>query len=175
MSQVHLELLSEEHADALFRFETDNRDTFEDESFSRHTSYYERNTFQKILEELVEEQGQQLHAMYLVFDSDGTLVGRVNLMKLMQEPFHKAEIGYRIDPQHQCKGYGTEAVGLLLEKAKNVYGLHRIEAGIAPDNVAAQKVLQRNRFRYVGTYEQYIRVGGTWVDNAVYEIVLKDE
>ncbi len=172
MNNIRLELLSEEHADVLFRFETDNRGTFEDESFSRHPSYYERNTFQEILEDLVEEQGQQLHAMYLVFNEEEELVGRVNLMKFVSEPFLKAEIGYLIDPTHQCKGYGTKAVRLLLEKAKNVYGLHRIESGTSPDNVAAQKVLMRNGFRHVGTYEQYIRVGEQWVDSSLYEKVL---
>ncbi|MDI9472560.1 MAG: GNAT family N-acetyltransferase [Tissierellia bacterium] len=172
MSRIYLELLSEEHADALYRFENDNRGTFDEESYSRHSSYYERSTFQSILEELIEEQGQQLHAMYLVFIDEGTLIGRVNLMRLMKEPFVKAEIGYRIAPPFQGKGHATEAVRLLLEKAKKIYSLHRVEARISVENAAACKVLEKNGFRHVGTYEKYIRFADEWIDSHLFEIVL---
>jgi len=84
----------------------------------------------------------------------------------------KAEIGYRIAPPFQGKGHATEAVRLLLEKAKKIYSLHRVEARISVENAAACKVLEKNGFRHVGTYEKYIRFADEWIDSHLFEIVL---
>lgn len=172
MMNLSIELLSMAHTDPLFQFETENRAYFSRIGLGRGDAYYYLQSFSQILAELTAEQEEGGHYMYVVLDSQGTVVGRVNFTDVVRGPLQKAELGYRIGESHQGKGYGTAAVALALEQARTVHGLHRIEAGTAPENTPSQHVLLKNGFRQVGVYRQYIRKGDQWADSAFFEKVL---
>ncbi len=59
----------------------------------------------------------------------------------------EAEIGYRIKPSFQNKGYATEAVGLFTDLLMNTYGLKELYAIVEKDNTASYKVLKKNKFQ----------------------------
>ncbi|MEG0238017.1 MAG: N-acetyltransferase, partial [Clostridium sp.] len=50
----------------LLKFEIDNRSFFEESCISRGDKYYEENNFKEILRELIKEQEQGIHYMYLI-------------------------------------------------------------------------------------------------------------
>ena len=172
MKGLTIKLLTLEDADRLFEFETKNRMFFERIELPRNKAYYERDSFQEILVELIVEQQKDVHYMYLVLNQQGEVVGRVNLTDVIREPLRKAELGYRIDEQHQGKGIATAAVGLVLTQAHEVHNLHRIEAGTAPQNIGSQIVLIKNGFQFVGKYNQYILQANGWTDSLLFEKVL---
>jgi RimJ/RimL family protein N-acetyltransferase len=60
------------------------------------------------------------------------------------------EIGYGLVPSARGHGYAAEAVAALLAVAAG-YGLSRVIADTASDNVASQRTLIRAGFRLVGT------------------------
>lgn len=172
MQQVFIKELTLDDTDDLFKFETDNKDYFNSIGLGRDEKYYEYNFFKAIINNLVSEQNQDMLYMYLIYNRNREIVGRVNLTEIIREPLHKAEIGYRIGEMYQKKGYATEAVNLVLEKALNNHNLHRIEAGTSPDNKCSQNVLLKTGFTYVGRYSQYIKINGNWTDSLIYEKVL---
>lgn len=47
--------------------------------------------------------------------------------------------------------------------------LHRVQAGTAVDNVASQRVLEKNRFTRVGLLRAHPPVRGEWVDHYPWE------
>jgi ribosomal-protein-alanine N-acetyltransferase len=47
--------------------------------------------------------------------------------------------------------------------------LHRIEAGTLLDNVASQRVLERNGFVRFGVAPGYLNIAGRWQDHAMYQ------
>ncbi len=154
MNKVSVRRLAAEDADRLFVFEAENRSYFEAIGLPRSGAYYERASFQKILEKLVAEQEAEMHYLYLARSAQGEVIGRVNLTNVAGEPLRKAELGYRIGEPHQGKGYATAAVKLVLEQARAVHRLHRIEAGTSPENIGSQTVLLKNGFRLIGTYRR---------------------
>lgn len=107
--------------------------------------------------------------MYLIKDCHKKIVGRVNLVSVVRGSFNKAEIGYRISEKHQGNGYGTKAVKLALDEAKNNHKLHRIESGASADNIGSQIVLIKNGFQFVGRYNEYIYQNGKWQDSINFE------
>lgn len=172
---MKVELLDRKYSEELWKFEVENRGYFDSIGLGRDDDYYERVFFQRILDGLLEEQDQGRCFMHLIFSDDGVLVGRVNLVDVVRSPFNKAELGYRVGEAHQGKGYGTKAVEMVLEMARKRYELHRIEAGTGKENVGSQVVLERNNFRLVGVYEQYVLQDGCWVDGLLYEKILDRE
>lgn len=148
--------INEGEALALLKFEINNRSFFEKSCPSRGDKYYEIDNFKAILKELVREQEQGLHYMYLIKNNDDEIVGRVNLVDVIRGNINKAELGYRIGKDHSKKGYGKKAVRLVLEEALNIHKVHRVEAGTSMNNIASQKVLEASGFRKVGVYNKYI-------------------
>jgi tRNA (cmo5U34)-methyltransferase len=60
------------------------------------------------------------------------------------------EIAYAIDPQHERKGYATEAAQALVDFASSREGVRLIRAHTLPDGAASKRVLAKCGFQYVG-------------------------
>jgi len=63
-----------------------------------------------------------------------------------------------------------EAVKLVLDKAFHTYGLNRIIAGTATDNLASKRVLLKNGFTFIRIIENDLQINNEWVHTAVFEI-----
>ena len=63
----------------------------------------------------------------------------------------KVEIGYVLNPEHQGKGYATEAVKEIIRYATEELEVHRIEARIIDGNIASEKVIKKCGLRFEGT------------------------
>lgn len=172
MSDIIIKLLDESDVEELFIFELKNRVFFERVGFPRGANYYEFDNFNTIIKEQVEEQKKGLVYMYLIKNPSGTILGRINLVSIVRGSFNKAELGYRMDEEHQGKGYATSAVKLVLDEAVNKHKLHRIEAGTSPNNIGSQIVLIKNKFQFVGRFSKYIHKNGEWCDSIYLERIL---
>jgi RimJ/RimL family protein N-acetyltransferase len=60
------------------------------------------------------------------------------------------EIAYGIDPDHQKKGYATEAAQALVDYAATRRDVRLILAHTLPEGIASKRVLQKCGFSYVG-------------------------
>ena len=107
--------------------------------------------------------------MHLIRDSQGIMVGRINLNVLGSDR-KTAELGYRIGENFTNLGYASEAVRLVLDKAFHTYGLDRIIAGTAIDNLASKRVLLKNGFIFSRVIENDFQINNEWVHTAVFEI-----
>lgn len=172
MGDIIIKLLERSLEEKLFKFELENRSFFEKVGFPRADCYYDYNNFKIILKELIEEQENGLIYMYLIIDDSGNIVGRVNLLSIVRGNLNKAELGYRVGENYQSKGYGTNAVRLVLDEAFKKHKLHRIEAGTSPDNIGSQIVLIKNGFQFVGRYNQYIYQNDKWNDSIIFDKIL---
>ncbi len=61
-----------------------------------------------------------------------------------------ADLGYWVDAAHRRRGIAATAVGLAVNYGFKTLGLSRIQANVEPDNIASQRVLERNSFRCIG-------------------------
>ena len=133
---ISLELLSEENSLDVYFFEEENREYFERNLPPRPANYFDLEGFKEITRELLREQENHDVYMHLIRDAQGVMVGRINL-SILENNRKTAELGYRIGENVTNLGYASEAVKFVLEKAFTTYGLHRIIAGTATDNLAS--------------------------------------
>ena len=166
---ISLELLSKENSLDIYFFEKENREYFERNLPPRPANYFDLEGFKEITRELLREQENHDVYMHLIRDAQGVMVGRINLSVLGKDR-KTAELGYRIGENVTNLGYASEAVKLVLEKAFTTYGLHRIIAGTATDNLASQRVLLKNGFTFSRVIENDLQIHNEWVHTAVFEI-----
>jgi len=92
------------------------------------------------------EQYESGAAYPCVIVDDGRIAGRINLNNVVRGAFQSGNLGYWVDAAGTGRGVATAAVAHLAGVAFGELGLHRIEAGTLPVNVASQRVLERNGF-----------------------------
>ena len=166
---ISLELMSEENSIDVYSFEKENREYFERSLPPRPAHYFDSEGFKEITRELLREQENHDVYMHLIRDAQGTMVGRINL-SVLEDDRKTAELGYRIGENVTNLGYASEAVKLVLEKAFTTYGLHKIIAGTARDNLASQRVLLKNGFTFSKIIENDFQMHNEWIHTAVFEI-----
>ncbi|WP_227994856.1 GNAT family N-acetyltransferase [Oceanobacillus sp. CFH 90083] len=145
--RIHIAPLQIEDEDKLYTFELNNRNYFEKSVPSRGDAFYQLDYFRDRLHELLKEQADGQSYFYLIKDDDGEILGRVNLTDI--EPAQQIGfLGYRVAEAHTGKGLAGEAVRLLKEEAKAL-GLSGIKAQTTADNIASQKVLEKQGFEEI--------------------------
>ena len=105
--------------------------------------------------------------------STGQLIGDCAAMPQADDP-RQCEIGFTISPEHQGRGYATEAVRLLLAYLFTARGKHRITAYCDSRNAASAALLERLAMRREGHLRESTLVKGEWTDDLVYAL-LRDE
>jgi ribosomal-protein-alanine N-acetyltransferase len=101
------------------------------------------------------------------------LIGVIGHYRIQPEN-HRCEIGYMILPQYNGKGYVTEAIKVVLEYGFEVLNMHSIEAVIDPDNIASERVLQKNNFvKEAHILENELWDGKFW-DTVIYSILKRN-
>jgi ribosomal-protein-alanine N-acetyltransferase len=101
-----------------------------------------------------------------------TPVGTVSLT--INQEAHRAELGYWIAPDHQGKGYGTEAAAVLVDYGFRQRGFHRIEARAFEFNEPSRRLLESIGFTHEGTIRDGQFIDGEYQDTLWYG-VLEDE
>jgi ribosomal-protein-alanine N-acetyltransferase len=115
--------------------------------------------------ERIEESSSRSFAIIL----DGRIAGGVTISDLIYGPFQSAVLGYWVAQQLNGRGLATQAVGAAVEVAFGELGLHRLEAGTLADNIASQRVLEKNRFERIGLARRYLQIAGEWRDHLLYQ------
>lgn len=166
---ISLELMSEDNSIDIYFFEKENQEYFERNLPPRPATYFDSEGFKEITRELLREQENHDVYMHLIRDSQGVMVGRINL-SVLENDRTTAELGYRIGENVSNLGYASEAVKLVLDKAFTTYGFNRIIAGTATGNLASQRVLIKNGFTFSRMIENDLYIHNEWVHTAVFEI-----
>jgi [ribosomal protein S5]-alanine N-acetyltransferase len=120
------------------------------------------------LEAQTEAARNQEGLSFAILD-EAELAGVVALSNVVYAAFRSANLGYWVDARRNGRGLATRAVAALAEHAFGPLGLHRLEAGTLVDNVASQRVLEKNRFELIGLARNYLHIGGAWRDHMLFQ------
>jgi len=101
------------------------------------------------------------------------LIGDCGVLTEADDP-RQCEIGFTIAPEHQRRGYATEAVGLLARYLFGARGKHRIHACCDARNAASAAVLERVGMRREGHLRASTWAKGEWTDDLVYGLLREE-
>ena len=106
----------------------------------------------------------------ITLKNEPKLIGNIGIWCIDKE-HHRAELGYVLHPEHQSKGYASEAIKAVLQYGFHTMRLHSMEANVNPNNEASIKLLERNGFiREVYFKENYF-FEGKYLDSAIYSLI----
>jgi ribosomal-protein-alanine N-acetyltransferase len=105
---------------------------------------------------------------FAIIDDDA-IAGVISLTNVIRGPIQTANLGYWVDRARNGRGLATKAIGESLQFAFDEAGLHRVEAGTLVDNLASQRVLEKNGFERIGLARRYLRIAGEWRDHLLFQ------
>ena len=88
--------------------------------------------------------------------------------------FRLAEIYYKIHPDYWGSGYATEVAKELVRFGFEDLNVHKVEAGVATENVRSIRVIEKIGMTREGLRRKILPIRGEWKDNYHYAIVEDD-
>ena len=168
---VYIEKLKVTDAEDLYNFELENRKKFEEMVPTRGDDYYNPELFKKRHAALLEEQVQGDSYFYLIKDKDSSILGRINFVDIDES--HKiGHLGYRVGQAHTGKGIATKALKLLLETEIDK-DIKQIKAKTTTNNIASQKVLEKNGFEKIATAGEIFEMNGQKLQFVYYTLTIR--
>jgi RimJ/RimL family protein N-acetyltransferase len=115
--------------------------------------------------------GRLLDHDYAWIIEAGTLIGHVRLDRVHLRD-RRASLAIGIDDSTQLgKGFGSEAIALVLGYAFNVLKLHRVSVRVVDYNLRAIRAYQRCGFVIEGRERESAFVDGIWHDDVMMAIL----
>ncbi len=131
---------------------------------------------EKLVRSMVEAQQAEDRKSYdwkIIRKHSGEFIGLAGIT-LSANRFKLGEIYYELFPLHWGQGYATEVARALIETGFNEFHLHKIEAGVATENIRSIRVLEKSGMTREGLRRKILPIRGMWKDNYHYAIVEDD-
>ncbi len=109
-----------------------------------------------------------------VMEHDGEIAGQLNIWGVARGSLCSATIGYWVSERFAGRGITPTAVAMATDASFTLFGLHRMEICIRPENKASLRVVQKLGFRYEGLRRRYIHIDGDWRDHHAFALTRED-
>jgi len=110
-------------------------------------------------------------AYFIIQKKDGTNIG---ITVYIGPSAGAVTIGYAVVPSEQGKGYGTEALQLMLDYLFLAKEIHKVKANTDPDNKVSQHLLEKAGFKKEGVARKNNFIRGQWRDEYLYSILREE-
>ncbi len=104
----------------------------------------------------------------------GQLAGELSVQRIIWGSSRSAELGYWVDRSFAGLGIMPTALAMGVDHCFQVLGLHRLEAGIRPENIPSRRVTEKLGFREEGIRVRQVHIDGAWRDHLCYAITPED-
>jgi RimJ/RimL family protein N-acetyltransferase len=103
----------------------------------------------------------------LALECDGRVIGDL-YFTIASTEHQTGEIGWSLHPEHQGRGYMSEAAAAVLRLAFTEIGLHRVKAQLDARNDASAALCRRLGMRQEAYFVQDDWCKGEWTDTLVF-------
>ena len=104
----------------------------------------------------------------------GQFAGELTVWRIVWGSCRSAELGYWIDARFAGRGIMPTALAMGVDHCFQVMGMHRLEAGIRPENAASRRVVEKLGFRDEGIRVRQVHIDGAWRDHICYAITAEE-
>lgn len=130
----------------------------------------------ELITTMIEAQTDEHRKSYtwiILRKDSGQFIGTTGIT-LSANRFRLGEIFYELLPSQWGQGYATEIVKALIKAGFDHFHLHKVEAGVATENIRSIRVLEKSGMTREGLRRKILPIRGEWKDNYHYAIVEDD-
>ncbi len=111
--------------------------------------------------------------MFTIENLEGEIVGGINLNSI-DERNGTFSIGMQIDRDHRGKGYGTDAMKIVLRYAFNERRLNKYCGSVLENNTASEKMLKKLGCTQEGIRRQMVYTRGKFMDEILFGLTSEE-
>ena len=142
-----------------------------DKRINQYLTIYNRLVSLTGEKEFLEKEGKKEFMLAIIKKENDELIGNIGLDTLDYKN-GRATLGIFIgEEENLSKGYGSEAINLMVKYGFEVLRLHTINLKVFDDNPRAQKAYTKCGFKICGTYHESLYRDGKYHDEIVMEII----
>lgn len=169
LSGTNIDLRALEPEDLDFIYYIENNETFWELSTTQ--TPYSKFLIRQYLENAHRDIYEVKQLRLAICGKDEALLGLIDLFDF--DPVHRrAGIGILIaEKEDRGKGYGKEALKLLIAYAFTHLNLHQLYANISAENINSQHLFEACGFEKIGVKKDWTFVSGTYKDELLYQII----
>jgi len=164
---INLRALEPEDLDFLFSAEND-------ESFweiSGTQTPYSKHILQKYIENAHQDIYEAKQYRFVICDKQHIPVGMIDLFDF--NPQHnRVGVGILILPENQGKGFGSEALEMVIDYAFTYLNVHQIFANITADNHKSIALFEKLNFKKIGIKKDWIYANTHYKDELLYQLII---
>lgn len=130
----------------------------------------------KIIAPAIADQTKEPRSQFcwkIILKEKSSIIGLAGMFP-SNDRFKLAEIYYKFHPDYWGQGYATETARELVRFGFEDLKLHKVEAGVAAENIRSIKVLEKIGMTQEGLRRKILPIRGAWKDNYHYAIVEDD-
>ena len=111
---------------------------------------------------------------FTITDPEGNIIGETGLLRMFPA-WRQTDLTIIIpDPAAQRKGYGTEAIRIMLDVAFHEYAMHRVSIGVVGLNTDALAFYRKIGFKQEGILEEAYYYNGEYSDFIMMRILSRE-
>lgn len=134
-----------------------------------------RIAFNRLLKSQKNAREAEKNYTYGIFiKKTGEFCGYVMAMDIVRSITHSAYLGYTLLNQFWGRGIATAAIQKFFKIAFSDLGLHRLQAGIEPQNKRSLKVARKLKMRKEGVSKRVVYLRGEWQDLVQFAITSEE-
>ncbi len=136
---------------------------------------FSKSDFKKILRVNSLNRKNESFIDYAIIDKKTKkYIGRVSLMNCIRSVTQSSFIGYVLFNNYWGHGFAAEAMNGLFQLAFKKHKLHRVVAGIEPENLRSIKFAKKLGMRKEGVSKRVVLLRGQWRDLVQFALTSDD-
>lgn len=164
---IYLRALEPEDLDFIYTIENDEAIW----EISTTQTPYSKFLIKQYLENAHKDIYEVKQLRLVICSQDKEAIGLIDVFDF--DPTHnRAGVGIVIaDKKDRGKGYGAEALKLLMSYCQNHLHLHQLYANVSADNLNSIKLFENRGFLQVGVKKDWNLVGNKYKDELLYQFL----
>lgn len=157
-----------EPEDLDFLFSSENNESFWEISSTQ--TPYSKYILQKYIENAHQDIYEAKQYRFVICNKQNIPVGMIDLFDF--NPQHnRVGVGILILPENQGKGYGSEALKMIIDYAFTYLNVHQIFANITVDNHKSIPLFEKFNFKKIGIKKDWIYANPDYKDEILYQLI----
>jgi diamine N-acetyltransferase len=157
-----------EPEDLDFLFSTENNEIFW--KISNTQLPFSKYILKKYIENAHQDIYEAKQYRFVICNAINVPVGMIDLFDFSPQN-NRVGVGILLLPEYQNKGFGVEALELIVDYVFTYLNVHQLFANIASKNLKSISLFEKFNFKQVGIKKDWIFSNSTYEDEILYQLI----